>query len=143
MNVLCVQARSHGHDNGCRIVPCVVMRCDDSLHQYQASCRYIGPRLYIKLFSDTARSVSGYGLSVRCSFPERDSIFLFKILHLDIQPLVRVEWVLEFMRIQVLTVTSVFWYVAPCDLAEVCRRFRGAYGLHHQGDSVTSQMTTV
>jgi hypothetical protein len=29
---------------------------------------------------------------------------------------------------------AVFWVVAPCSLVEVNRRFRGACGLHHQGD---------
>jgi hypothetical protein len=27
---------------------------------------------------------------------------------------------------------AVFWDVAPCSLAEIDRRFRGAYCLHHQ-----------
>jgi hypothetical protein len=30
---------------------------------------------------------------------------------------------------------AVFWVVAPCSLVELYRRFRGAYCLHHQGDS--------
>jgi hypothetical protein len=42
------------------------------------------------------------------------------------------------LRFQVLTVTSmkmtVFWDVAPCDLVEVYRRFKGACCLHHQDD---------
>jgi hypothetical protein len=29
---------------------------------------------------------------------------------------------------------AVFWVVAPCDLVEVYRRFRGASCLHYQGD---------
>jgi hypothetical protein len=29
---------------------------------------------------------------------------------------------------------AVFWDVPPCRLADVHRRFRGAYCLHHQGD---------
>jgi hypothetical protein len=29
----------------------------------------------------------------------------------------------------------VFWDVTPCSHVEVYRRFRGAYCLHHQGDS--------
>jgi hypothetical protein len=28
---------------------------------------------------------------------------------------------------------TVFWNVAPCNLVEIDRRFRGAYCLHHQG----------
>jgi hypothetical protein len=28
----------------------------------------------------------------------------------------------------------IFWDMAPCGLVKVDRRFRGAYGLHHQGD---------
>jgi hypothetical protein len=28
---------------------------------------------------------------------------------------------------------AVFWVLAPCSLVEVCRRFRGACCLHHQG----------
>jgi hypothetical protein len=28
---------------------------------------------------------------------------------------------------------AVFWVVAPCSLVEVCRSFRGAYRLYHQG----------
>jgi hypothetical protein len=28
---------------------------------------------------------------------------------------------------------AVFWVVAPCNLVEVYRRFRGACCLHHQG----------
>jgi hypothetical protein len=27
---------------------------------------------------------------------------------------------------------AVFWFVAPCSLVEVYRRFRGAYCLHHE-----------
>jgi hypothetical protein len=30
-------------------------------------------------------------------------------------------------------ILAVFWVVAPCCLVEVCRRFRGACCLHHQG----------
>jgi hypothetical protein len=30
---------------------------------------------------------------------------------------------------------TVFWDVTPCSLAEIGRRFRGAYYLHHQGVS--------
>jgi hypothetical protein len=30
----------------------------------------------------------------------------------------------------------VFWNISPCSHVEVDRRFRGAYCLHHQGDSV-------
>jgi hypothetical protein len=38
---------------------------------------------------------------------------------------------------------AVFWVVAPCSLGEVCRRFRGACCLHHQGDeSVNFWQTT-
>jgi hypothetical protein len=33
---------------------------------------------------------------------------------------------------------AVFWYVAPYSLAEIDRRFRGAYCLHHQGDKAAS-----
>jgi hypothetical protein len=44
------------------------------------------------------------------------------------------------VRFQVLTALSlnmtVFWDVAPCSLVEVDRHFRGAYGLHHQGDEL-------
>jgi hypothetical protein len=44
----------------------------------------------------------------------------------------------SIVRFQVLTVASmkmvVFWDVAPCSLAEIYRRFRGVYSLHHQGD---------
>jgi hypothetical protein len=35
------------------------------------------------------------------------------------------------VKLQLLKIT-VFWDVAPCSLVEVCRRFRGAYCLHHQ-----------
>jgi hypothetical protein len=28
---------------------------------------------------------------------------------------------------------AVFWFVAPCSLVEVYRRFRGVYCFHHQG----------
>jgi hypothetical protein len=28
---------------------------------------------------------------------------------------------------------AVFWVVAPCSLVDVCRRFRGAFRLNHQG----------
>jgi hypothetical protein len=42
------------------------------------------------------------------------------------------------VRFQAVTVASmkmaVFWVVAPCNLVEVHRRFRGAWCLHHQGD---------
>jgi hypothetical protein len=31
---------------------------------------------------------------------------------------------------------SVLWYMAPCILVEVDRRFRGAYYLRHQGDLI-------
>jgi hypothetical protein len=31
----------------------------------------------------------------------------------------------------------VFWDVAPCNPAEIDRRFVGAYCLHHQGDTLT------
>jgi hypothetical protein len=29
---------------------------------------------------------------------------------------------------------SVFWDDAPCSLVEINPRFKGAYGVHHQGD---------
>jgi hypothetical protein len=55
----------------------------------------------------------------------------------------------QYVRVHVLTAASmllVFWDVAPCSHVEVDRRFRGAYCLHHQGDSsrlhdATSQKT--
>jgi hypothetical protein len=44
------------------------------------------------------------------------------------------------VRFEVLTAAStkmdVFFVVAPCSLVEVCRRFRGACCLHHQGESI-------
>jgi hypothetical protein len=44
----------------------------------------------------------------------------------------------RYVRFQVLTAASmkmaVFWFVAPCSLVEVYRRFRGACCLHNQGD---------
>jgi hypothetical protein len=42
-----------------------------------------------------------------------------------------------FVRFHVLTAASmkiVFWDAAPCSLAEVYQRFRGAYSLPHQGE---------
>jgi hypothetical protein len=46
--------------------------------------------------------------------------------------------VMTFVRFQVLTAASMkmtlIWNVAPCNLVEVYRRFKGAYCLHHQGD---------
>jgi hypothetical protein len=36
------------------------------------------------------------------------------------------------MRSEVLRAATDFWYTAPCSLTEVYRRFKGAYGLHHQ-----------
>jgi hypothetical protein len=36
------------------------------------------------------------------------------------------------------TKMTVFWHVVPCRLVEVCRRFRGACCLHHQGDRPVS-----
>jgi hypothetical protein len=41
---------------------------------------------------------------------------------------------------------AVFWYVASCDMVEICQRLGGAYYLHHHpddGDSTTSQKTTI
>jgi hypothetical protein len=42
------------------------------------------------------------------------------------------------VRFEVLTAATikmvVFWVVAPCNLVEVNKRFRGAYYLHHKGD---------
>jgi hypothetical protein len=44
---------------------------------------------------------------------------------------------IEMVRFQVLTAASmkmtVFWVVAPCNLIDVYRHFRGACCLHHQG----------
>jgi hypothetical protein len=34
---------------------------------------------------------------------------------------------------------TVFWVVAPCDLVEVYRLFRGAYYLHPRGDNTAQQ----
>jgi hypothetical protein len=49
--------------------------------------------------------------------------------------------ILYFVRVQVLTAASmtivVFWYVAPCSLADTDQRFRGAYCPHYQGDDWT------
>jgi hypothetical protein len=46
-----------------------------------------------------------------------------------------------YVRFQVLMAVSmkfiVFWAVALCNHFEVDRRFRGAYGLHHQGDHLS------
>jgi hypothetical protein len=36
----------------------------------------------------------------------------------------------------------VFWDVVPCSHVEVDRRFRGAYCLHHQGDSSMEAVRT-
>jgi hypothetical protein len=33
---------------------------------------------------------------------------------------------------------TVFWNVAPRSLIDVCRRYRSAYCLHHQGDDEES-----
>jgi hypothetical protein len=45
------------------------------------------------------------------------------------------------VRFEVLTAASmkmtVFWYIAPCSLVEIDRRFRGAYCLHNQGSAPT------
>jgi hypothetical protein len=44
----------------------------------------------------------------------------------------------NIVRLQVLTAVSmevnVFWVVAQYNLVETDRRFRGVYGLRHQGD---------
>jgi hypothetical protein len=37
--------------------------------------------------------------------------------------------------------SAVFWVVAPCNLVEVYRRFRGACCLHHQGDDSVKKMS--
>jgi hypothetical protein len=37
---------------------------------------------------------------------------------------------------------AVFWVVAPCNLVDVYRRFRGTYCLHHQGDLMTEEAST-
>jgi hypothetical protein len=46
------------------------------------------------------------------------------------------------LRFEVLTAASmkmdVFWVVAPCNLSEVYRHFRGDCCLHHQGDEQPS-----
>jgi hypothetical protein len=34
---------------------------------------------------------------------------------------------------------AVFWDTAPCTLADIDRRFRGAYCLHRQGDLIASE----
>jgi hypothetical protein len=41
------------------------------------------------------------------------------------------EWTFEYHEKKKKTV---LWYVMPCDLVELYRRFRDAYCLHHQGD---------
>jgi hypothetical protein len=38
---------------------------------------------------------------------------------------------------------TVFWYVAPCSLLEIDRRFRGAYCFHHQGDKIALMIEAV
>jgi hypothetical protein len=49
------------------------------------------------------------------------------------------------VKFQVLKAASmkmaVFWVVARCNLVEVCRRFRGAYCLHHQGSEWAARLT--
>jgi hypothetical protein len=49
------------------------------------------------------------------------------------------------MRFRVLTVAGMkmtaVWDVAPCSLAEVVRRFRGAYCLHHQADRLFMKLS--
>jgi hypothetical protein len=37
---------------------------------------------------------------------------------------------------------TVFWDAAPCSLAEIYRRFRGSYFLHHQNDEAVSTSET-
>jgi hypothetical protein len=37
---------------------------------------------------------------------------------------------------------TVFWYVAPCSLVEIYRRFRDAYCLHHQDDKLSGHDET-
>jgi hypothetical protein len=37
---------------------------------------------------------------------------------------------------------AIFWDVAPCNLVEVDRFFRGTYCLHHQGPATTQKTTT-
>jgi hypothetical protein len=50
----------------------------------------------------------------------------------------------KYMRFHVLTATNMkmtaFWYIAPCSLVEVNRRFRSAYCLHHQGDNYSIEL---
>jgi hypothetical protein len=45
---------------------------------------------------------------------------------------------IHLVRFEVFTASSmkigVFWYVAPDSVADIDRRFREAYCLHHQGD---------
>jgi hypothetical protein len=41
---------------------------------------------------------------------------------------------LTFAQITVELTFRVFWYIAPCNLVEVDRRFTDAYCLHYQGD---------
>jgi hypothetical protein len=36
--------------------------------------------------------------------------------------------------------TTAFWDVAPWNLVEVDRRFRGVYCLHHQGDGLIQRL---
>jgi hypothetical protein len=38
---------------------------------------------------------------------------------------------------------AVFWLVAPRSVIEVCRRFRGACYLHHQGEVSTTPKTAI
>jgi hypothetical protein len=53
------------------------------------------------------------------------------------------EKVTKYMRFRVLTEAgvevAVFWIVASCNLAEVYRRFRGVFCLHHGGGRTISE----
>jgi hypothetical protein len=35
---------------------------------------------------------------------------------------------------------AVVWYVVPCSLVDIDRRFRGVYRIHHQGDDGRSKL---
>jgi hypothetical protein len=83
-------------------------------------------------------NIMKYRLSFHCVTPRRLTHQNTILRTREARTTVTQQLFVLLVRCQVLMASSIkmaiFWGVAPCNLLDTDRHFRGAYCLHHQGD---------